>query len=194
MRDFDASRVPNPGISITIPKGYKALDIEIGCGVGFHPIDYAKNHSDRFLVAIERTKEKFSKFQGRLKNHPHLVNVVGVHSDAVWWITHNIKAQSVDRYFILYPNPYPKDEQKRFFQMPFMTFLVSTLKAGGTITLATNEKHYYEEAKTNGPKIWGLRIFEDRILDSKEQPRSHFEKKYLERKENCYHLVLQKPK
>jgi hypothetical protein len=45
----------------------------------------------------------------------------------------------------------------------------------------------------NGPAIWGLKILENRILNLNEQPRTHFEKKYLERKEACYNLILEKP-
>jgi tRNA G46 methylase TrmB len=192
MRPFQKEKIPRPQIDVKIPSQYSFLDIEIGCGVGFHPIDYGKKNPQRLLIAIEKTKEKFDKFERRLKKHPEIQNVVALHTNAIWWITHNVRECTVDRYFILYPNPYPKDEQKRFFQMPFMSHLVETLKFGGTITLATNEKFYFEESLENAQKIWKLKVLENRILDFGEQPRTHFEKKYLERGENCYNLVLKK--
>jgi tRNA G46 methylase TrmB len=192
MRKFDATKIPKPEKDIFLPANYDNLDIEIGCGVGFHPIDYAKNNPDRLLVAIEKTKEKFDKFLGRLAKHTQVKNVVPIHTNAIWWISHEVKPQSVDRYFILYPNPYPKDPQKRFFQMPFMSFLVETLKPGGTITLATNEKYYFEESLENGEKIFGLKIITNEVLQQDFKPRTHFEKKYLERGEVCYNLVFKK--
>lgn len=179
-------------MKVSLPGNYTNLDIEIGCGVGFHPIDYAKNNPERLLVAIEKTKEKFDKFLGRLERHPQIKSVVPIHTNAVWWIAHEVLPYSVDRYFILYPNPYPKDPQKRFFQMPFMNHLVDTLKPGGTITLATNEKYYFDESLENAQKIFGLKIIEKRIVDPSEKPRTHFEKKYLERGEACYNLVVTK--
>lgn len=192
MRKFDATKIPKPEKATLLPKNYNNLDIEIGCGVGFHPIDYAKNNPDRLLVAIEKTQEKFDKFLGRLEKHPQIQNIVPIHTNAIWLIAHEVKPQSVDRYFILYPNPYPKDPQKRFFQMPFMSFLVETLKPGGTITLATNEKYYFEESLENAEKVFALKVLESGALKTDSKPRTHFEKKYLERGETCYNLVLMK--
>ncbi len=192
MRPFDKTHIPIPEVQVELPSCFQNLDIEIGCGVGFHPIDYAKRYPDRLLVAIEKTKEKFDKFVGRLERHPQIKNVVPIHTNAVWWIAHQIKPNTVDRYFILYPNPYPKDPQKRFFQMPFMSWVVETLKSGGTITLATNEKYYFDESLENAQKIFGLQVIEKRTVDLNEKPRTHFEKKYLERGETCYNLILQK--
>lgn len=192
MRKFDTTKIPKPETTVTLPKGFSNLDIEIGCGVGFHPIDYAKNNPDRLLVAIEKTKEKFDKFLGRLKKHPQIQSLVPIHTNAIWWISHEVTPESVDRYFILYPNPYPKDPQKRFFQMPFMSFLVETLKPGGTITLATNEKYYFDESLENAQKIFHLNVVESGTVNPESKPRTHFEKKYLERGEICYNLVLRK--
>ncbi len=192
MRDFNKANVPKPDYEVKLPSGYQFFDIEIGCGVGFHPIDYAKDHPDRLLVAIEKTSEKFDKFVRRVAHHENIKNVVPVHSNAVWWITHNVESGSVDRYFILYPNPYPKDAQKRFFNMPFMKYLVETLKMNGTITLATNEKFYFEESVENAEKIFGLKVFEAKAFTETKKPRTHFEKKYLERGETCYNLIVQK--
>lgn len=175
-----------------LPKDLNFLDIEIGCGVGFHPLFYARSNPGRFLIAIEKTSDKFDKFQRRYLNHKSPQNLIPIHANAVAWITHFIKPNTVDRYFILYPNPYPKDPQKRFFAMPFMKYLIETLKKGGQITLATNEKDHYEEAKQLAIEYWNLDLVEDRIVLAKEQPRTHFEKKYLERGEICYNLIFAK--
>lgn len=192
MRNFDKTHIPKPHFVQPIPSGFSFLDIEIGCGVGFHPIDYAKNNPNRLLIAIEKTAAKFAKFERRTVNHPHLNNVVPIHSNAIWWITHYVQPHSVDRYFILYPNPYPKDPQKRFFQMPFMGWLKETMKDGATLTFATNEKFYMEEAIELGTQVWKFKLKENRIINSQEKPRTHFEKKYLSRGESCYNVIFEK--
>ena len=74
--------------------------------------------------------------------------------------------------------------------MPFMSYLVETLKPKGIITLATNEKYYFDESLENAENIFGLKVLENRIVDKSEKPRTHFEKKYLERGEICYNLML----
>ena len=108
------------------------MDIEIGCGVGLHPITYAKIHPDRNLVALEHTKEKFDKFWGRYENHASLDNLYPIHGNAISWISAHIKPASVSRYFLLYPNPWPKARHKnrRWAAMPFMAKLHETLAVG----------------------------------------------------------------
>ncbi len=194
-RSFDPKILPKPkDFQHLFAFSANPLDIEIGCGVGYHPLQYAAENPKRTLVAFERTKEKFEKFQGRLNHHKKFPNLIAIHGDAIAWICNGIKPKSVDQYFLLYPNPYPKEKQRnhRWFAMPFMSYLLETLKAKGTITLATNMEFYYEEAKELAQKDWDLKILVDDKIDQKTKPRTHFEKKYLARGEACWNLVLQK--
>jgi tRNA (guanine-N7-)-methyltransferase len=184
-------RVPKPKdfkpISIT-----KNFDIEIGCGVGLHAIQYCKNNPDRTLFAIEKTEEKFGKFSRRISNHPDIKNLIAVRGDGMAWVVHGIPEKCVDQYFFLYPNPYPKNAQKnlRFHNMPTFAAVMDSLKIGGFIHLATNEVFYAEEAERVSKDQWGLKLIEKEKWNQK--PRTHFEKKYLERGEDCWNLVWQK--
>ena len=199
------------------------IDLEIGCGVGWHPIRYAKENPTRRLVAIEHTREKFERLTSRLKNHSNLNNLICVHADAVRWITHALPLESVARCFILYPNLEPKARNKRWFCMPFFERLLECLQVDGIITLATNDESYAIEAQEMAREHWGLEVIDfreisknDLILSAKGSvslkpatalprnernahaeivdpiPRSHFERKYLERGEACYNLIVRK--
>lgn len=200
MRRFRADKIPLP-ISAPLwdptrlPAGMP-LDVEVGCGVGFHPIRYARSNPDRFLIAIEHTHTRFEKFERRLAHHEKFENLLAVHADAVEWVTHSLSPESVDRYFFLYPNPWPKsgDEKKRWYAMPFMEKVIETLKAGGTLRLATNERDYAEGAREFLKREWGLTLLEEQQLKGvgAQSPRTHFEKKYLERGETCIDLLFQK--
>ena len=195
MREFQKEKVPIPAnfqplvIDPALP-----LDIEIGCGVGFHPLRYARENPGRQLIAFERTEEKFDKFARRIKNHPPFLNLMAIHGDALNWIVHGIKPLTVDRYIILYPNPYPKEKQKnqRFHEMPFMGYLIETLKRKGQIVLATNIESYAIQAKEKFIHTWQLKLFEESRVEKNTSPRTHFEKKYLERGEVCWNLVFEK--
>ena len=107
LRPFRPDRVPLPKCDVDFPDAGMEVDLEIGCGVGFHPIQRALNEPARQLIAIEHTKTRFSKLQGRLEGHPHIQNVIPVFDDAVSWVTHRVPAQSIGNVFLLYPNPYP---------------------------------------------------------------------------------------
>jgi tRNA (guanine-N7-)-methyltransferase len=198
MRKFQAEQVPYPrGVApfdlSSVPAGMP-LDIEVGCGVGLHPIRYAQEHPERYLVAIEHTRMKFEKFAGRLAHHAPFPNLLAVHADAVEWITHFIPASSVDRYFFLYPNPWPRarDEGRRWYAMPFMEKIIETMKPGATLALATNESYYAEGAAVFLTRDWGLRLLERKELRENDlKPRTHFERKYLARGQVCFNLVFQ---
>lgn len=194
MRIFKPEHVPKPqGVAdfsmSQVPQGL-ALDIEIGCGVGLHPIRYVQQNPDRYLVAIEQTRIKFEKFAGRLSHHEKMDRLWPVHADAIEWITHFLVPSSVDRFFILYPNPKPKNESQRWYAMPFMERLRDTLKPGGEIILATNEEYYVRGARRYMKDVWKFLIVKDSPVDFR--PRTHFEKKYLARGEVCWDLVFKK--
>ncbi len=192
VRHFERAKVPLPPDFRKLPLDLsKPVDVEIGCGVGFHPLKYARAHPERQVVAFERTSEKFAKFRGRVENHADISNLIPVHGDAVHWISHTFAPQSVDRYIMLYPNPYPKESQKnqRFHAMPFFSVLRDTLKRGGTITMATNEEFYMREARLMMREVWGLSLVECREIPLDSVPRTHFEKKYLLRGDKCWNMV-----
>lgn len=186
LREFKINLVPKVGPVVKPPFEPTHFDIEIGAGVGLFALNYSLKNPDRYLVAIEKTKNKFSKFKRRFDNHTR-INLIPIHANAIFWISHQVTAKSVDRYFILYPNPCPKDPQKRFFRTPFMSWLIETLKPGGQIILASNEEFYIDEARKQG-KSWGLKLINDEIYTG--PPRTHFEKKYLMRGEICWNLVF----
>ena len=197
VRPFDAASVAAPRQLTSIPSSFldgSPLDLEIGCGVGWHPIQYAKAHPDRRLIAIEHTREKFLSFERRANSHPDLApHLLPVHADAIRWVTHLIKPEILDRVLLLYPNPESKAANKRWFRMPFFHHLLKTVKTGGTIQLATNIASYADEAEMYAIHFWNLELQNRCEIKSSIAPRTHFEKKYLARGETCFDLTFVKP-
>ena len=83
--------------------------------------------------------------------------------------------------------------------MPFLEKLHQVIKAAGTVTLATNESFYADEAEVYVPKSGFFKLESKNTYTSKDigcaelpNPRSHFEKKYLERGETIHNLVFSK--
>ncbi len=201
VRTFDRSKVPIPErlASFTWPSPFNdgsPIDLEIGCGVGLHPIRYALANPDRRLIAIEHTKEKFESFYRRWLKHDSPSQLLPVHADAVHWVTHVLKPESIDRVFLLYPNPEPKAPNQRWLRRPFFSRLLSVMKSGGTLTLATNIESYVDEAILYATDFWNLTVSERRVQratdDPSLSPRTHFEKKYLERGETCFDVTFLK--
>jgi tRNA (guanine-N7-)-methyltransferase len=204
-REFRADRVPVPRTdearqaAIRLEEALatgRRIDLEVGCGVGWHPIRYALENPDRVLVAIERTSEKFTKFSERLARHPEIPNLIPVHADAVGWVTHFAKPSIFSRIFLLYPNPNVQNPQARWIRMPFFGRLLESLKPGGALEIRTNVADYAAEIR-NYYAQWGATLLEDRAFHRDEvapsEARTHFEKKYLERGEVCFSISLTRP-
>lgn len=210
MRSFDTENIPRLLLSKEESGAFVeflscnqelSLDIEIGCGVGLHPLEYIHLTSGRKIIAIERTQAKFKKFINRFNSHlkkkPDLGAVLlPVGGEAISFLLEFIKASTVENYFLLHPNPYPKARHlnKRWYAMPAMSLLVSTLKSGGCITLATNQKYYYQEALVYMQELWKFSIKDQSIYYKGDiKGRTHFERKYLDRGEAIFNVVFQKP-
>ncbi len=197
MRDFNSDYVPKPVLSDFVKAAFDRtpLDIEIGAGQGLHAIRYCQSHPDRTLIAVERTHAKFQALRHRALAHPQLTGLFPLQADAVSVFTHFVKDSSVENIFLLYPNPYPKHRQAnlRWHNSPFTRRLCKKLKSGGRLVVATNVNDYAEEAQDRFRSIWNLNLESVTDIGTDDLPRTHFEKKYLERGERCWNLVFSKP-
>lgn len=172
--------------------------IEIGSGVGFHAIQRSLMAPNANYIAIERNRTRFEKFLRRIENHkereilPLKENLIPVRADAIPWICRFIPENSVKEYFFLYPNPFPR--KNRWHRNKYFLYILHTLQEGGEISFASNIKEYMEEAKFYCEQKYFLSCVEYRKIDPKEKPRTHFEKKYLARREDCWNLRFKKIK
>lgn len=175
------------------------LALEIGAGVGLHPILFARRHPEVTVLGIESTHERFAKFQGRLNHHPQIKNLHAIHADARLWISQNILPGSVDRLFILYPNPYPKPKHSnlRWHSMPFTRTLLDTLKPGGILEFGTNLSDYAVDALKTFTHVYGMEFVSFHALNGARFPRirgeTHFERKYLLAGQKCFRFTLRRP-
>lgn len=196
MRDFHGEHIPKPKLDFSILSiGHsRPLDLEIGAGQGLHAIRYAQTHGDRDLLAVEKTHERFARLSRRLQAHSELTNLFAFQADAVALVRHFLPERSLSRVFLLYPNPYPKAKQAnlRWHNRPFLGLLLSRMKPLAELTLATNLQWYADEAENRLTNSWGLELTLRHEVDSTQQPRTHFEKKYQERGEKCWNLVFRK--
>ncbi|MFH7347907.1 tRNA (guanine-N(7)-)-methyltransferase [Acinetobacter variabilis] len=188
IRQFQAQRMHAPRDFQSISS--EPVCVEIGAGKGKHALLFTQTNPNSKLIAIERTREKFLAMQKQhaLEGQPNLQTV---HADALPWIVHALYPAQVEQFFILYPNPEPHNPAQRWLNMPFFEFLLSRLKTGGTITLASNIPEYIEEAEQQVQNLWKLPFVKEVI--GRDSARTHFEIKYLERGELCQQLIISKP-
>lgn len=187
---------PRYDLALNLAKSYQILHLEIGAGVGLHPIQYTFAHQHLGLIAVERTREKYDSFVQRIasnqKKYPHqLNNLIAINADIVPWLWYFDQQIQFDKIWILYPNPEPGNKNQRWINSPFFSHLLERLKPEGEIEIATNISDYANEIQENALKNWNLRV--DQFIYS-GPGRTHFEKKYLDRGETCYQLILKQRK
>lgn len=193
MRSFQDDKLPLP--SEIVPKDFfnvhSHIDLEIGSGTGDFALQYTHNHPERFLIAIERTHNKFNTFKNKLDQQK---NLLALHADARSVVVHCIPPNSLEKIFLLYPNPYPKKKQanQRWHNMPFFNFLLTRLKPSGELHFATNIEDYYSEF-LQSTAAFGLSVIKVESLTETSVPRTAFEKKYLLRGETCWNITCKKP-
>ena len=188
IRQFQAQRMHAPRDFQAIAN--ESVSVEIGAGKGKHALLFSGQYPDKKLIAIERTREKFVAMQKQHQLEGQR-NLQIVHADAIPWIVHALFPAQVEQFFILYPNPEPHNATQRWLNMPFFEFLVSRLKAGGSITLVSNIPEYIAEAQQQLIEVWKLPFIQQDVpVDS---ARTHFEIKYLARGERCQELQISKP-
>ncbi len=166
------------------------LILEIGAGKGKHALSFAAAHTDKHLIAIERTRNKFEAFT-KIFNQQCPNNITPIHADAIAWTVHAIPPNSLTRIYLLYPNPEQHNPNQQWLNMPFFEFLLSRLRAGGEVVLATNIDSYMAHAEQQAINIWQLPYSCHRIPTDSQ--RTHFEIKYLARGDTCWQLTLKKP-
>ncbi|WP_353383435.1 SAM-dependent methyltransferase [Acinetobacter schindleri] len=188
IRQFQAQRMHAPRDFQSISP--EPICVEIGAGKGKHALLFTRTHPEHKLIAIERTREKFLAMQKQheLEGQPNLKTV---HADALPWVVHALYPGQVEQFFVLYPNPEPHNPAQRWANMPFFEFLLSRLKTGGSITLASNIPEYIDEAEQQMKELWNLPY--DKQIIASDSARTHFEIKYLERGELCQQLIITKP-
>ena len=170
---------------------HNPLVLEIGAGKGKHALLFASQNSNKQIVAIERTRNKFEAF-AKLAVQQKLMNLIPVHADAIAWIVHAIKPNSVACIYILYPNPEPHNPNQQWLNMPFFEFLLSRLCEGGQVIVVTNIESYMDNAEQQAKLLWCLPTLREQVASDSQ--RTHFEIKYLARQEVCWQLTITKPK
>jgi tRNA G46 methylase TrmB len=174
--------------------------LEIGAGTGGFFEQMAKHHPDRFLIAIERCKVRAQALTKRI-TRAALPNLVGYRGNAVPALIHGVPTASVERLYILYPCPWPKNSQRRnrWYLHPIMPHLVRSLKNDGLLIWASDQKFYIDEARFVCESIFGMRILAHgeiqpnayNSLEFFEGGRTKFERTFLESGQPCYELVAQ---
>jgi tRNA (guanine-N7-)-methyltransferase len=123
-----------------IPAGAPII-MEIGFGNGDFLVHLAETHPDWFLLGAEIYLPGVAKAVGRLDDAGFIERTRITQLPAQFVLEHQVAEGQLDGIFINHPDPWPKAKhhKRRIIQKDFAELLVSRLKTGGFIKLASDK-------------------------------------------------------
>jgi len=114
--------------------------LEIGFGNGDFLVHMADKHPDWTLVGVEIYLPGVAKAVGRLEDAGFIERTRITQLPAQYVLEHQITEEQLDGVFINHPDPWPKSRhhKRRIVQKDFANLLVSRIKTGGFIKLASD--------------------------------------------------------
>ncbi|HUN23861.1 MAG TPA: tRNA (guanosine(46)-N7)-methyltransferase TrmB [Anaerolineales bacterium] len=134
--------------TITAPS---PLYIDLGSGKGRFLLATAATHPDIYYLGIERKLDRVRRTE-RKALRQGLMNIRLLRAEAVYTVRYLLPDDSVDLYYIFFPDPWPKrrhHKNRLFNQSEFMADLHRTLKPGGLVHFATDHLPYHAEVQAN---------------------------------------------
>lgn len=120
--------------------------LEIGFGMGDTTIEIADRARDVDFVAIDVHTPGVGALLKQIEQRG-LTNLRAIEHDAQAVIEQMIAPDSLDGIHVFFPDPWPKarHHKRRLIQEPFVRQLVSRLKPGGYLHLATDWQDYADQ-------------------------------------------------
>lgn len=141
-------RVPATGelTTTTLFGDKRPLWLEIGFGGGEHLIRRGRLHPDVGLIGAEPFVDGVAKALVGIEDND--LKNVRLQDDDIRLILPLIPDETLERVFILFPDPWPKRRQqkRRLIQPAFLNELARAMKPGARVRFATDVKSYADEA------------------------------------------------
>lgn len=180
---------------------HPAIWFEVGAGSGWFFTSLAEMHPDKRLIAMERSRMRGRRLVHRTRR-TGLPNIHGFRGNAIGAMIHEVPTESVERLYILYPCPWPRNSQRknRWYLHPLMNHFFRCLKPGGLMIWASdqeffiNEAHYVCVDKYALTELaWGkISPNPYNHIDQFPNGRTKFEFTFMQQGLPCYELIVAK--
>jgi tRNA (guanine-N7-)-methyltransferase len=157
--------------------------LEVGFGAGEHLVWQAEQHPGVGLVGCEPFINGVAKCLAHIERTG--VTNVRLFTDDARFVMAALPERSLDRAFVLFPDPWPKSRhhKRRFVQRENLDVLARLLKPGAELRLATDDPSYLpwmvEHACTHPSFEWLARRPSDWRERPADWPPTRYEQKML---------------
>ncbi|WP_299738052.1 tRNA (guanosine(46)-N7)-methyltransferase TrmB [uncultured Roseobacter sp.] len=175
--------------------GGKPVWLEIGFGGGEHMVHQASNNPEVGLIGAEPYINGVAMLLGKIRRAG--VDNLAVHPGDVRDLFDVLPENTIDRAFLLYPDPWPKarHHRRRFVTPEHLQPLAKALKPGAIFRVATDIEDYVRQTLEEVPKH-GFEWLAERPQDWR-QPwddwiSTRYEQKALREGRTPHYLTFQK--
>lgn len=173
----------------------RPVEIEIGIGKGTFLLNRACRRPEVDLLGIEYARAYAVYAADRIRR-AGMNNARVVCTDAGPFVTRAIPDASVQRAFILFPDPWPKTRhhRRRLIQVPFLRQVRRILQPGGQMLIVTDHGGYFQHIcqAVGLSKGWRRIPFPELIEDGEHVVATNFEIKYAREGRIIHKLALMK--
>ncbi len=178
------------------PRPVRAVWLEVGFGGGEHLVRQAAAHPDIGFIGCEPFLNGVAKLLTAVDAAPDdaPLDNIRVYPDDARAVLDRLPDRSLDRAFILFPDPWPKarHNRRRFIAPPQLDALARVLSPGAELRLATDHMDYLRwmlfyclrhdafEWLARGPADWRER--------PADWPPTRYEEKALQKETPCVYL------
>ena len=162
--------------------GAKAIWLEIGFGGGEHLAAQAGLHPDALVIGAEPFQNGVASALRHI-DEQGLTNV-RLHDGDARELLARLPDASLDRVFILFPDPWPKarHHKRRLVQADTVAELARVLKPGGRLRFASDWADYVDQALARITASGAFRWRAERADDWRSPPADHVTTRYEEKR------------
>ena len=186
-------KIQENGEVSNLPDNYEKLYFEIGFGYGEHTVHQAMLNKNYRIVACETYINGVLSLLDKIEENK--IENIRIYNDDARFLLEKIPDHSIDKIFILFPDPWPKKRQnkRRIINNEFLDLVKLKLKKGGILFFASDIANYVE---------WTFDFAKDKfkykfnsIEDCKNEPkwwiRTRYQQKAIKEGRESYFLEFE---
>lgn len=191
-----ASWVENPDrqpLDLATRFAGKPVWLEVGFGGGEHLVHQAEQNPDVGIIGAEPYINGVAMLLGKIRRAG--VSNLAVFPGDARDLMEVLPAGSIDRAFLLYPDPWPKarHHRRRFVTQEHLAPLARALKPGAVFRVATDIEDYVRQALLEVPKngfIWAAQTPDDWRSPWSDWISTRYEQKALREGRTPHYLTF----
>jgi tRNA (guanine-N7-)-methyltransferase len=166
------------------------LHVDVGFGDGAFLTELARRDPGRAVVGIDLSFKRVLKVARRL-SRSDLPNVRLLGVDAAWAVREAFEEESVESFWINFPDPWPKrrHRRRRLIEPAFVGELSRRLMIGGSLHVATDHPDYAAAIRS---ALGGESLLENaqvpapQLRERHELPPTTYQREWVEQRRPCF--------